>query len=225
MVHYIINKQLYFYLVILVFFEAGCTMKLAETYTSKQKHTLGSSSLQLNDDKTFSYRIFSEFQNDTFAGEWHLARNLLTLKITKPLNLDSLLEKEDCILYEMDPTIAKGYIKIRILVKDSIPFIFAKVFLNGSQKAVSLSEAAEVIVNDNIKKIQVQIPYIKSKTFVIKASEGNDITLLIYDREFLQLAYTTPRRKWRIRKGNLIPLNDENRQLNDKFIPTRQLMP
>ncbi|MEO8117629.1 MAG: hypothetical protein ABI653_08250, partial [Bacteroidota bacterium] len=127
----------------------SCTMKLPGIYTPAQKRTRNTiSTLNLNSDSTFFYNIFSELQIDTFSGNWHVVKDTLLLKITNPINDDSLLKTEK-VISKKNPLIGADKNKLSVLVQDSVPFTIATIFINSNQSPISLDSHGEAIVDNN----------------------------------------------------------------------------
>lgn len=184
-------------------------MKLSGLYTPVQKSSMASSILQLSSDSTFSYTLFSELQKDTFIGNWHVVKDTLLLNITYPFNDDSLIKPER-IISKTNPSISLGKNKLKILVQDSIPFTIAMVFVNDNPSPVKLGNWGEVIVGGKIDKVRIQYQNIKTRAFTLKSNVNNDFTILLYDKAFIPLNYSSPIRKWIIQRGKLLPLDENN---------------
>ena len=122
----LINFNTAFWFIIL--FTTSCTMKISGIYAPAQKRTRNSiSNLNLNSDSTFIYSIYSELQIDTFSGNWHVIKDTLLLKITNPINDDSLLKTEK-VIGKKNPLIGSGKNKLSVLVQDSVPFTISTIF-------------------------------------------------------------------------------------------------
>lgn len=194
----------------------SCTVKLLGTYAPMQKHSMSSSILELNNDSTFSYGIFSELQKDTFKGNWKVMKDTLLLKITKPFDDDSLL-KEERIISKTNPSISLGENRLKILVQDSIPFTVATVFVNNNQSPIKLNSHGEAIVNGKIEKVRIQYQNIKPRMFTVNSTVNNDFTILLYDKAFVPLNYLSPIRKWIIKRGKLLPLDKNNKPFKNEL--------
>ncbi len=205
MAQHIISKYGIFLILATILSVIGCTQKLSGEYTSRKQNMIDKSVLVLNNDSTFYYRINTDLRGSTLLhGNWRLKRDTVILRIMEPFNDDSLIKKEKVICK------LSASNKITVIVQDSVPFTLAKVFINDADTPIELDDHAQAYVKDNIYKVRVQYQGIASREFSISHNSCNDVTVMIYDKQFIPSIYLIAIRKWIVQKRGLIPLNESN---------------
>jgi hypothetical protein len=200
----------------LTLFTASCGTKLQGIYIPGRKHSISYTSLQINNDKTFSYTLLSELQRDTLTGNWLLKKDTILLHIVSPINDDSIIKPEK-VISRKDLLLSNGQIRLRIYVQDSTPFTLADVFINRNSTAQHLNNNGETMINGHVNTIRVEFQNLRPRIFIINSEINNDFTILIYDKAFVPVRYLTPVRKWIKRNKAIVPLNQNNIPFKNEF--------
>jgi hypothetical protein len=168
--------------------------------------------LTLDSDSSFTYKFVSELRGrNVYRGLWHLKKDTLFLKVTNPFSDDSLIKKDKIICQKGDSN------RIRVFVRDSIPFSLASVFINDSAKAISLNDN-QAVLNCKIKKIVIRYSGMRDREFILNTIECNEITVVISDSLWIPRPYLAFSRKYLVRRHGLIPLHDQNKPYKGLYI-------
>lgn len=187
----------------------GHTQSLCGSYVLSKKNISDKTSVVLNHDSTFSYRVTTELRGDAlFYGYWHLKEDTVVLRITRPFDDDSLIKKERVICKNV--LLPSNTNRITVLEEDTVPFTLAELFINDDDTPVVLDDHAQAILKTEIKKVRIKYQGIADRQFLLGSTECNDFTVLLYDRQFIPSIYLIPIRKWLVQKNGLLPLDEHN---------------
>ncbi|SFW85845.1 hypothetical protein [Chitinophaga sancti] len=187
----------------------GCGVKLPGKYIPAVQHQRSFSELDLHEDSTFTYDMFTELVKDTFYGKWYVYNDTVQLHITRPFDEDSLIKPER-VISKKNAAVGDGQNRVQVIVQDVKKFTLAKVFINDATTPALLNDDAMVTVNGKITKINILFNNIRPRTFLIDSHQDNDFVIMLYDKEFIPISYKAPIRKWLLKEKRLLPLDEHN---------------